>query len=125
MSGIIGGAGLPKSGTLESFAGGTYSEMNIGKMRIIVGSGTAGSQTTWTGGGSSAATYYALATVPTYSGFAEIPKLFVMAGGGSHQTNIGSYYQVSATSSNFYITSGVTGQVASQSFYYILIGKAS
>ena len=104
----------------------TSSAQNFGKMRIITGTVTTGAtETVWGGGGSSGATYYILVTV-TYTGFSGTPRIFAMTGAsGSHQSNVGSYYQTSSTSSNFYITSGATGQIEEEPVYYLVIGTAS
>jgi len=104
----------------------TSSAQNFGKMRIVTGTVTTGAtEIVWSGGGSSGATYYILVTV-TYTGFSGTPRIFAMTGAsGSHQSNVGSYYQTSSTSSNFYITSGVTGQIEEEPVYYLVIGTAS
>ena len=99
----------------------TSQTQDFGKMRIIVGSGTsAGSSSYFSASG----LYYSLFTV-TYSGFSGTPKIFMTIGGGSHETGVGAYYQVSSTSTNIYLNSRVSSQVVSQAVYYVLIGTAS
>ena len=99
----------------------TSLTQNFGKMRIIVGSGTAAASSSYF---AASGLYYNLFTV-TYSGFSDTPKIFMTIGGGSHETGVGAYYQVSTTSSNIYLNSRVSSQVVSQSVYYVLIGTAS
>ena len=126
MSGITGGIGLPKSGTIEAFKvpdGGPSTALgyNIGTMRILVGTGTSPSSSSYF---SASGLYYSLFTV-TYTGFAETPRLFMTIGGGSHETGVGAYYQVSSTSSNIYLNSRVSSQVISQVVYFMLVGTVS
>ena len=99
----------------------TSLTQNFGKMRIIVGSGTAAASSSYF---AASGLYYNLFTV-TYSGFSDTPKIFMTIGGGSHETGVGAYYQVSTTSSNIYLNSRVSSQVISQAVYYVLIGTAS
>jgi len=103
----------------------TSQTQNVGKLRIISGTlTTPNSESANWGGGSSGAAFRNLITL-NYTGFASTPQVFAMMGGNSYQTNIGSFYQISTTSSNFYVTSGQTGHVQNKSLHYLIIGTAS
>jgi len=124
--GVTGGSGLTALGTVTSANFNTIFPFtsltqNFGKMRIIVGSGTAAASSSYF---AASGLYYNLFTV-TYSGFSDTPKIFMTIGGGSHETGVGAYYQVSSTSTNIYLNSRVSSQVVSQAVYYMLIGTAS
>ena len=144
MSGIVGGAGILKSGVLNSF---THSKgvsdatnasyegfaYNIGKMRIMCGVATTGAQSAT---GTTIA--YAASVAITLSGFKTFENADPLdsastswgvswsTGTGSHDTVTSGAHTMSATAITFTICNhDRSGRVASQPIYYTIIGEAA
>ena len=144
MSGLVGGAGIPKSGVVNSF---TYSKgisdatdasyegfaFNIGKMRIMCGVTVTGAQSAT---GTTIA--YAASVAITLSGFKAYENADPLdsastswgvswsSGGGSHDTVTSGAHTMSETAITFTICNhDRSGRVGNQPIFYTIIGEAA
>ena len=119
MSGIIGGAGLPRSGTIENFT--SDSAVNIGKLRIVIIN--VASIASAADFGSPYNPRYVSTNNISYSGFASTPKIFAQYTGTYHDGVTGRATATSTTAGYFYITcnrAAISGSATA-----LVIGEAS
>ena len=119
MSGIIGGTGLPRSGTIDSFT--SDNAVNIGKLRIVTGTTTTGASAT-----AGADAGYYINTAFSYSGFSDIPSVKAVISVQTADMRQGTaYYDLSTTAAGVYFACSTQSLLESKTVYWTIIGTAS
>jgi len=110
----------------------TGSVQNIGKLRIVMGNVTTGSETD-NGSASAPFRYSAFAQLANVdSGFAAMPKIFVTSFQSAADAFQNQFITLSYSGGNIatdaikvYMVSDVSGRVASKNINYLLVGEAA